>query len=287
MNEIKTTSNRSNSANKVIKKIYLEHPEYEEICDYLCMYPLQKWASDIRKTINIDSYSLDQAIANSREYFGITNLYDGSMKYQKLSLKLTDEIMTFFECMFKDESLNNAQKNIIENLFIDSNKTIRAKEVSGKLEETLLILFEKYNEEFLEYLDDMIDINIELGSEMSILYHNTETLFKFVSVLKNSKKEYDISAFDKEKLCNVMEDAIECLSNYPFLDNVKDVMDCKYRSYNNSKTGKYFANQGHGHNDYVKKRYEEGLEALHSIFWGYTNTRGFKISEYKVSDDTL
>lgn len=287
MNELKTISNRKNSANKVIKRIYIEHPEYEEICDYLCMYPLQKWASDIRKTINIDAYSLEQAIINSGEYFGITNLYDGSMKYQKLSLKLTDEIMTFFERMFKDENLNKMQKNIIENLFLDNSKTIRAKEVSSKFEETLLILFKKYNDEFLEYLDDMVDINIELGSEMSILYHNTETLFKLVSVLKNSKEEYDVATFEKEKLCKVMEDAIKCLSNYPFLDNVEDVMDSKYQSYNNSKIGKKFANQGHGHNDYVNKRYEEGLEALHSIFWGYTNTRGFKISEYKVSNDTL
>lgn len=279
MRTLKTTSNRSNSANKVIKKLVSEHPEYEEICDYLCMYPLQKWASNVRKSVNIDIYSLNQAITNNGEYFGIKNLYDGSMSYQKLSLKLTDEMITFFEDMFNDESLDKTQKSIIENLFLNSKKTIRAKEITSKFEETLLMLFEKYNDEFLKYLDDMVDINIELGSEISILYHNTEGLFNFATCLKNSKKgKYKFNDVDEEIVCRVIQNTIDCLTKYPFLDNVNIIMQRKYEGWNNSKIGKEeLAKFKHGHNEYVTRRYEEGIEALHSIFWGYTNTRGYTI----------
>ena len=80
------------------------------------------------------------------------------MNYQKMSLELTDEILEFFDNVFKDDELNERQKKIIDGIFYGVGE-LKKSLVAKELKNTLLQLFKKYNDSFLLYFDDISNIN--------------------------------------------------------------------------------------------------------------------------------
>lgn len=266
MQSLKTVSEWSHSANNIVKKMITEHPEYENIANYMCAYPLQKWAKEVRKNVNVDITSLEDAINENGTYFGIRNLYDESMNYQKMSLELTDEILEFFDEVFKDKDLNEEQKIIINGIFygdeiIDKNLLIR------EFEKTLLKLFKKYNDNFSLYFDDISNINSSLEPEILVAYHDIEILFKLTSLLGSFKcKTFEVNRGD---VYQIMKGTIKNLNNYPFEKDIEPIMIKKF--YGKSDLG--VSREIGRHPDYIRARYKKGLEALHSIFFGYTSVQ--------------
>lgn len=266
MQSLKTMSEWEHSANNIIKKMVTEYPEYETIANYTCAFPLQKWAKEIRKSMNIDITSLEDAINDNGTYFGIKNLYSESMNYQKMSLELTDEILEFFDNVFKDDELNERQKKIIDGIFYGVGE-LKKSLVAKELKNTLLQLFKKYNDSFLLYFDDISNINDTLEPEVLVAYHDIEILFKLTGLLGNYKCiTFEI---DRGDVYQIMKGTIKNLEKYPFEKDVEPIMIKKF--YGKSDLG--VSREICRHPDYIRVRYKKGLEALHSIFFGYTSVQ--------------
>lgn len=262
MIKLKTTNNSQIVANIILNKLEREHPEYKTILSFLSLYQLQVWASDSRKIIQMDIESLEEAILENGEYFGIKNIYHDSLGYQKKSLEITDEILLFFSKMFNDESLTKTEKKTLDAIFVSGAK-INSKTLKNNLPKALLKLFKKYNDDFLKYAEKLNSISEDLDIEMLIAYHDVEILFKLVGLLNSLNfRTMDIN---KKDVYQIMCKAIDMLEDYPFDEDVKEVMAYSFLGINHKQIGLKL----NRHRDYVEARYKKGLEALQCIFWGY------------------
>lgn len=279
--KILSTSKNTISINRVLNEIAETHPEYEKMISYACLYELQVWASEKRKELDIDVCSLEKALADNSEYFGLRNFDSKSLSYQKRSLRLTEEMLFLFDSMFSDEGLRDEQLKIINSAFCGekvSKKVIdETKEFAEALEETLLMLFEKYNDEFSKIANQIDEINNELDPEMKIAFHDTQILFELISILgRNRYRMYDL---DKKSACEIMRLSIQTLGTYPFSDQVKRITMEVFRG----KTIYRIQTELGRHRDFVKERYLRGLEALECIFWGYTyNERTYDLHKKDI-----
>lgn len=265
MINLKTTSTSQLVSNVVLNQFEREHPEYRTILSFLSFYPLQVWANESRKIIQMDIESLEEAILENGEYFGIKNVYHDSLGYQKKSLKITNEILLFFDKMLNDESLTKAEKKVIDSIFITGAKT-NSKAIRNYLEKALLKLFPKYNDEFMKYANELNSVSADLDIETLIAYHDIEILFKLVGLLNSLNfKTMDIN---KKDVYQIMCEAINLLDDYPFDEDVKKIMAYSFVGMNHKQVALKIGR----HRDYVEVRYRKGLEALECIFWGYASS---------------
>lgn len=260
--KILSIASRQKTINNILNDMVKKYPNYERIISYLCLYPLQSWASEMRDEVCLDAYSLERALADNDEYFGFRNIDSSSLTYQKESLRITSEILYLFDCMMTDDCLNKSERKVISFIFFEG-EDISHKLLTDNLEPALLKVFSKYNDQFLDLADEIDCVGNELSEETLLAFHNIKVLFELTSLLGR----YDCITIDinKKDIYAVMLSCIKALENYPFSPMVKKVTLQKFYG----KTTDSIVKDLRKHADYVNERYKKGLEALEAIFWGY------------------
>ena len=264
MLSIKTTSLRKRTADKAINKIVEEHPEYETIARYLCDFQGQRWADSIRKQTKLDTASLMDAIKENGEYFGIKNVGFSSMDFQKATLEFTDEILNFLDTALRKDNFFDVERELIGNLFYGKPTSVNERKLTKATEPMFLKIFERNYLKFDELLEQLKDIKDGLDEETEIVFHDIEILFRLSALFRDFVPR--TSDINKRDIYCIMSQAIDQLKYYPFDDDVKTVLQMKFKKENIYA----ICNKLKKHHDYVEKRYYTGLEALKWIFWGYT-----------------
>lgn len=266
MSELYTTSSNKCYCSKILNKIKQEHPEYESIITFLNGFALQRWASENRALLGLGLNSLEDAIISESEYFGL-KIQGNGLNYQKESLLITKKILSVLAkgvCDKKNFSIK--ELDIFNEIFFFSTTHCVTKyDITSNFEKIILKLCELHYQECDKLKKELDDISSKLDEEIAVAYHNTEILFLVSSLLGIERKYmFDI---DSKELCNIIYCAVKSLENYPFDDGVDWVTIGRFKG----KSPSRLSLTSGRHNDYIKKRYEEGLDALDAIFWGYTN----------------
>lgn len=263
MQKLLSTSPYQLTANIIFNQIEREYPEYSSFLSYLSVYQLQVWAREVRENLEVDISSLEEALMESSEYFGIRNISSNSLSYQKKSLEVTDEIISFIETVLEDDELSRFEKEAIQIGFYGDGD-IQQMTFKKNFRDALIKLLSKYNSQFQQYADKVEAINADLDVEILVAYHDTEILLKLVSLL--GRVGYVTVDINKNDVYSIVAEAIKALDDYPFADNVRKVTGLMFLG----KQQKYILEVVGKQRDYVIDKYKKGLEALQCIFWGYT-----------------
>lgn len=248
---------------KALDAIEEEKPEYSNFIYFVRYYAPQKWADQTRTYLKVDLSSLEEAIINEREYFGIkTN--EGSLTYQKRTLEVTKKILSLLgKTLFDKDVLNDNEFKTMNYVFNGYGKKDELNQFNSFLN-GIKKVGEKYYKEFDLLANETNNINKELEPEISIVFHQTEILFLTASLLGLNKRfMYEINSKD---LYSIMVASISSLESYNFVDGVDWITKARFQG---KSVGRLRITSGK-HPDYINKRYQEGLKALDMIFWGYS-----------------
>lgn len=262
MIKLYTTSASRMCAEKMLNAYAEEHVDCQMFLKMLGEFPAQKWAEEVRSKVKIDLSTIDLAILEDSKFFGISINSDVTLSYHQDTLKTTSSINNIFDEKLRKLKVTGIQKSVIENIFFGNNdisKYYIQKEFTNILDiickRIMPVVMKEYNK---------IQKNIEsIDDETMVVFHDAEMLFKLAKSFNvYSKKTYGIY---KKDVHYIFEDIIKELQTYPFTD---DIYTPLYAVYYGESIHKVCLNIGK-HNDYVKRRYDEGIEALNMIIWGY------------------
>ena len=262
-----TTSPFKEMEQHIANKYVEEHPEYEAFVKCLCEYPVQKWAEKVRLRMRIDVSSLEEAIAEENEYFGIDINSTTTLLYQRQSLLFTKKVVHFFEEMLKADNLkelglNDAQLRLVEDIFGEVHDS-SVYYVKKELGNTLECFCKKYNKTFLKEYKEMKKITNSIDPEILVAFHDTEVFLKLAGELGYYIRRR-ITDVDTRDVHFIMEKTIEATQSYPFSENIYTPLISIFHGKNFHQISMLMCR----HNDYIQKRYREGIEALSIIFWG-------------------
>lgn len=248
---------------KALDAIEESNPEYKNFISFLRYYAPQKWAEQTRTYLQVDLSSLETAIIEEREYFGIKTNYN-SLDYQKKTLNLTKQILKLLgQALFDKKILDDEEYELMNYVFNGYGKRRKTNLLSPFLV-AIKKVGEKYYKDFDKLATEIKKIDDNLDPEVSVVFHQTEILFLTASLIGLDKKfMYEINSKD---LYSIMVASISSLESYNFVDGVDWVTKARFEGKGVSRlritSGK--------HPDYIKRRYQEGLKALDMIFWGYS-----------------
>ena len=253
---------------KLIKKTInslINKKEWQNTLLSLSVYPVQKWASECRKQINIDSLDLETITLNEEMFFGIKAYYN--MSKHLSMLKITDEVMSVIEEGLNNNTLFNKKELSILNAAHNIDCPDTSKYLFTTNYENILIKYcEYYSNKINFILNKGTEISASLNDDEAYAFHNTDILIRMYTTIKTYyfKDKRDVD-FDEVYL--KLNDCFECLNSFPvnredIYDVVKMVADEKYEV--------EIANSLGRSRTYIRSKYKRGVEAISFILWGYT-----------------
>ena len=262
MIKLYTTSKNRKCAEKILNSYAVMYPEYEPFLKMLGEFPAQKWAEKVRNRVNIDLSAIDMAILEDSKFFGISINCDVTLSYHQSTLRTTSEIIDIFNERLKRLKVTDTQRKVINNIFF-SDDTISKYYVQKELPDVLEIICKRIMPFVMrEYKKIQKKID-KIDDDTLVVFHDAEILFKLAkSFNAYSKKKNGIYRRD---IHYIFEDIIDETKSYPFIDDIYTPLCAIYYGESIHKV----CLNTRKHNDYVKKRYKEGIEVLNMIVWGY------------------
>lgn len=249
-------------ANKLINEIVEENKEYYNIAYCFCSYMVQKWALEKRKSIKIDLDDLRLAIDDNSDYFGIKT--HQKMDFQRQTLEITNEIIDEVENVLDacEDVLTVSEQRAFFDIFCDepSSKYI----VCNYFRDAAETIFELYYQEFDRYIEELKAINSEIDEDIYIAYHDADNLIYIMANYRKGKKSDRDSNVDYKKAYETLEELIDAMDDYPFNENVNDVLLNYLKGYKEVEIAYRLGKS----RTYTKRRKEEGIKILEILIWG-------------------
>lgn len=250
-------------AERIINRIVGKFPEYYEIAYFVGNYNLQKWCRKKRAEMKLDLNSLNHAIVENSDYFGLKTHND--MHLQKETLSITDKIINKIDEVvknIKNDGYTSGERRALMDLLCeeDSSKFIFCTHFETGIER----LFTLYYKEFKQYSEDIEKIKSQIDDDIYLAFHNADNLIYVLAKTSKNDLIFD-SDVSFDTAYTLVSEAIDSLNGYPYTVDLYRVLKlylkgeketCIARRINKSRT-------------YVRTRYEEGLKVIEALIWGF------------------
>ena len=247
-------------AEKVIQDIVDKNSKYYNAARFFSMYPAQKWADSVRKELKLDSDSLQKALDEETEYFGIYTCENLSVQHK--NLRLTDEMSKYVESCLLSVPLSPSEKAVVDAIFY--NRKTSKYLVNRYLKSAMTKLLENSYEQFDKYAEKIEQIVKEVDDDLYFAYHSIEDFLYSVRKMKEDRvRSYDVNS---KVAFSAMKDAINALKKYPFSKDVHRIISSTFCD----KTEMEIAKDLNRSRTYVRSHMQDGYKALSILFWGYS-----------------
>lgn len=246
-------------AEKIIKEISEEHSEYHNAARSFCIFPVQKWAQNGRKQLKLDAASLQKALDDDTEYFGI--YAHSNLSLQLKNLKLTDEIIKYIEFSIFSAPLSTPEKAVVDAVFY--NKRTSKYLINQYFKTAMLKVFEESYRELDRYAEKNSRFAKEVDDDIYVAYHSIEDFLYSVRQIKDDRiRSYDLNS---KIAFSTMKEAINMLKKYPFSKDVHRIISSVFCG----KSESAIASEMRRSRTYIHSHCQDGYKALNILFWGY------------------
>lgn len=268
LDKVYTTSGHSKVIKQSINDLMIENTRWQKLLLAIAYYPLQAWAKQTREKLNL----VDE---KSGLYFGINR----SMYGHHTILNISDQMLEYISAIFEND-IEGADINLLRAAHIPGSKDMSQYLFAKEYKKTLKAVCIKYCDNYSSLSSELVKEYKRVYDDIRFVYHDGELLITIKKeLIKNDLKSDipDSENLDYTKAISHINSCINSIREFPIKgEDISDVMMMYSNGYTESKivqeTGKS--------RTYVKCRYNEGIDLLNALLWGYSSKNIIRTSMF-------
>ena len=270
ISSIPTHSSHEHRCREILNALLEEDPNSYPLINSFCEYPIQKWAEESRKSLELDLSALQDFLEERRDsYYGVVRYSDLSLQKKMLMnsekmLRLTDRILSGkSECPLNNKELktiraiHGSESDDVSKHFIDNYYEESVKKVICSYKEVYRQLYEIIREEFSE-----------LEGDMQSAFHNSDYLVLIAPLISSDAGRVKGNQIDYSLVKNEIDACVSAVAGYPFNGmEIQKVLLLRAEGCSESECARRINKS----RKYIHTRYEDGMRAISSLLWGYSS----------------
>lgn len=264
IDKVPTHSAHKNLIRSGVANVIANHPEYLSLIKAIIIFPVQHWASLARKRVDLGKLIFADYDA-SYEYFGIQNIPDS----QKRILSLTEQSLQFVEEMLVSEH-ENINMDVIRAAHYPGSPDMSQYMFSWIYEESLNKLCELYKEPYDEIARALKKEYTKIKEDIRFVYHESDFLIKLKTRLIMAENDSQIKDSDKVNYGEAVKCIDKCIDVIKTYENKGEEISIILKMRSDRVPEKIIVENTGRSRTYIKARYEDGVELLNYLLWGYS-----------------
>ncbi len=266
IDRIPTESRHELTARNILNSMLNRNETWFPAISALVVYPVQKWAAEIRMNQKIDTSALCRLMDEEGTFFGMKatrymNKHMTALKETDIELELVSQILDPKKTKITGENKLKVLNSIHGIRQPDQSKYMIEKYYEDAISEVCQI----YNEIFREIGRRIIDAAGQDGDDEREAYHNTDWLIRNADQFGD---RVESSGIDYEAVYHSLRKCVRCLSTYS-IDGTElyETVNAVFLGATEAAAAESLKKS----RTYIRNRYRTGIEILSYLIWGYSS----------------
>lgn len=264
IDRVPTHSAHKNLIKNGASNVVTDHPEYLSLVKAITIFPIQHWASLARKRVDLGKLMLAD-YEFSYEYFGIQNIPNS----QKKILVLTEKSLQFVEEILVSEH-EGINMDVIRAAHYPGSPDMSQYMFNWSYEESLRKLCSIYQEPYEQIAHELKNEYMSIRDDIRFVYHESDLLIKLKTKLVLAENDSQIKDSEKINYGEVVKCIDKCIDVIKTYENKGNEISEILKMRSEHIPEKTVVENIGRSRTYIKARYEEGIELLNYLLWGYS-----------------
>lgn len=260
IDRIPTLSRHEKTARNILNDILDQNENFFPCIAALVVYPIQIWAKQTRERLGIDYASL-----NNEVFFGIAT--EGRFHDLKHSMEETDREIELVKKILERKPSDCIEKKefcVLSGIHSDTETNVSKHMIAVHYRNAVLNVCQEYNDSFETLNKEMF--NADIDAEFEGVYHNTDLLVRQVDSIFGMKDSFSSGVYYRETH-DLILNCIRSLNTFTIDGHIMAIVAEKYAKH----IPEYrIAEELCKSRSYVNSKYENAVEILSYLLWGYS-----------------